>query len=78
MRQGESDIPPYIVPLSTQAMDIVREMLKLFVPALSAAQPGISRKKYLREHLERSPETHGLSQQDDGAWHSCHLFDGVQ
>jgi integrase len=33
MRQGETGIPPYIVPLSTQAMDIVRKMLRLFVPS---------------------------------------------
>lgn len=32
-RQLPKDIPPYIVPLSVQAMEIVRHMLEQFKPA---------------------------------------------
>jgi integrase len=33
MRKVEADIPPYLVPLSTQAMDVVRELLRLVGPS---------------------------------------------
>ncbi|MDR2679003.1 MAG: hypothetical protein LBB51_06150 [Zoogloeaceae bacterium] len=54
-------------------MDIVRKMLKLFVPSqryLLRNREYPARERYLREHPERGLETQGISKQDDGAWHS--------
>src|SRR3546814_17128489 len=40
LRKRLTDIPPYIVPLSVQAMEIVRHMLAQFKPAQVYLFPG--------------------------------------
>jgi integrase len=47
LRQLETDIPPYLVPLSTQAMEIVRELLAEVKPS----------QRYLLRHRNRPEES---------------------
>lgn len=42
-RKRVTDIPPYIVPLPVQAIEIVRHMLDLFKPAQTYLFPGVKR-----------------------------------
>jgi integrase len=71
LERGLWIIPPYIVPLSTQAMEVVRNLLRVLMPS----------QRYMlrnRKTRKRGIETHGLSGAVVGTWPSRHFFDGVQ
>jgi integrase len=74
------DIPPYIVPLSVQAQEIVRHLLEQFKPAQVHLIPGdwCLKNAHQREHAQRRAQAHGLRGPTDRARHPRHHLHRAQ
>jgi len=79
-RKRIRDIPPYIVPLSVQAQEIVRHLLDNFKPAqtyLFSRRP-LPAKAHQREYAQRRAQAHGLRRSVDRPRHPRDDFDRAQ
>ena len=73
------DVPPYIVPLSVQAIEIVRYLLRDEAgPGPSAHAPQRTQEAHQREHPQRGLETNGLRGSTDRSRHPRNHLDGAQ
>jgi hypothetical protein len=73
------DVPPYIVPLSLQAIEIVRYLLGVMRPAqVPAVAPQRTQEAHQREHPQQGRAAHGLRGAPDRPRHPRHHLDGAQ
>ncbi len=74
------NVPPYIVPLSVQALEIVRHLLDQVVPAqryLFAHRSDLS-KRISEKHAERRVTPDGVRRSTHGSWDEGDDLDGAE
>ncbi|AIP31586.1 phage integrase family protein [Paraburkholderia xenovorans LB400] len=74
------DDTPYIVPLSSHAQEIVKQLLNDFKPAQKVSVPkrAAADGPHEREHRQLRPETNGLRRSADRAWVACNDVDSLE